>query len=232
MRVGLLADIHGNSAALAATLAAASREGVERLLCAGDCIGYYYDPATCLDLLADWDVVCVRGNHEDLLTELMRQPALADDLHRRYGSALAQAASSLSARHLAYLESLPARADLVIGGRRILLCHGSPWDPDLYVYPDAESSTFDRCAGYGADVVVMGHTHYRLTTTAGTTTIVNPGSVGQPRDRRPGAAWALLDTGTGACVAFSEAYDTAPLEAQARAIDPHLPYLHEVLCRQ
>ena len=130
MRIGLLADIHGNSAALAATLEGAAREGVERILCAGDCVGYYYDPGTCLDLLAEWDVECVRGNHEDLLAGLVREPSIADDLHRRYGSALAQAASSLSPRHLAYLAGLPVRKEVTIGGRRILLCHGSPWDPD------------------------------------------------------------------------------------------------------
>ena len=78
----------------------------------------------------------------------------------------------------------------------------------------------------------MGHTHYRLTRTSGSTTIVNPGSVGQPRDRQPGAAWALLETETGTCRAFIEPYDTAPIEAQARVTDPHLPYLWEVLNRR
>lgn len=232
MRIGLLADIHGNSAALAATLEGATREGVERILCAGDCVGYYYDPGTCLDLLAEWDVECVRGNHEDLLAGLVREPSIADDLHRRYGSALAQAASSLSPRHLAYLEGLPVRKQTTIGGRRILLCHGSPWDPDLYVYPDAAPGTFERCSESGADIVVMGHTHYRLTRTSGSTTIVNPGSVGQPRDRQPGAAWALLETETGTCRAFTEPYDSDPLVAQARVTDPHLPYLWEVLNRR
>ena len=70
----------------------------------------------------------------------------------------------------------------------------------------------------------MGHTHYRLTRTSGSTTIINPGSVGQPRDRQPGAAWAVLDVETGTCQPFTEPYDIAPLAAQARAIDPHLPY--------
>jgi putative phosphoesterase len=177
-------------------------------------------------------VECVRGNHEDLLARLMREPSNAADLHRRYGSALAQAASGLSPQHLAYLERLPVRKEITIEGRRILLCHGSPWDPDLYVYPDAAPETFERCAASGADIVVMGHTHYQLMKASGSTTIVNPGSVGQPRDRQPGAAWALLDTDTGSCRAFTEPYDSRSIEAQARVTDPHLPYLWEVLNRR
>lgn len=232
MRVGLLADIHGNSAALAATLEAAAREGVDRILCAGDCVGYYYQPGTCLDLLAEWDVECVRGNHEDLLAGLMREPSNAAELHRRYGSALEHAASTLSPQHLGYLDGLPARKEVTIGGRRILLCHGSPWDPDFYIYPDAAPETFERCSKPGTDIVVIGHTHHRLMRTSGPTTIVNPGSVGQPRDRQPGAAWALFDTETGECRAFTEPYDSAAIEAQARATDPHLPYLWEVLTRR
>ena len=232
MKIGLLADIHGNSTALAAALAAAKREGAERILCAGDCVGSYYDPGTCLDLLAEWEVSGVRGNHEDLLFGLLREPSSAADLRRRYGSGLALAASSLGPQHLADLQRLPARQELTIEGRRILLCHGAPWDPDFYVYPDAAPETFARCAASGADVVVMGHTHYRLIKTSGSTVIVNPGSVGQPRDRQLGAAWALLETTTGVCRGFTEPYDSAPIEAQARRTDPHLPYLWEVLNRR
>lgn len=232
MKVGLVADIHGNVAALAAVLAGARREGVERLLCAGDVVGYYYEPGACLELLEPWPVDSVRGNHEDLLDALAARPSLGPGTHARYGSALASAVIGLSPRQRASLTALPACRDLTIEGMRVLLCHGAPWDNDLYVYPDAPAATFERCANTGADVVVLGHTHYRFTKTSGSTTIINPGSVGQPRDRKPGAAWALLDTADGSCRAFSEVYDSAPLAARARAADPHLPYLWEVLSRQ
>ncbi len=61
--------------------------------------------------------------------------------------------------------------------------------------------------------------------------IINPGSAGQPRDRIPGAAWALLDTATRDCRHFTEEYDVASVVSEVRERDPSLPYLREVLTR-
>ena len=232
MRLGLLADIHGNAAALEAVLVAARKQGVDRLLFSGDVVGYYYEPHRCLALLAEWDVTAVRGNHEDMLQQVLVRPALAEGIRERYGSGLWTAASELSPSQLGYLSGLPIRCDLEFSGTSITLCHGAPWDTDQYVYPDADEALLDRCAAGGGDYVVMGHTHYRFTARTGSTWLVNPGSVGQPRDRRPGAAWGLLDTGSGEFEQFNEEYDIESVAAHARRTDPHLPYLWEVLERQ
>lgn len=231
MKIGLIADVHGNAPALDAVLKAAAASGAEALCLAGDVVGYYYEPAHCLDMLAAWPAEVVRGNHEDLLAETVRDPALAADVHRRYGSGLAVAQRTLSAEQCQTIAAWPRTRLLTFGAVRVLLCHGSPWDTDTYLYPDGDAALWQRCADPGIDIIVAGHTHYPVDRQVGPTRVINPGSVGQPRDRRPGAAWALLDTASGVCEWRRETYDMSGVIAQARALDPHLPYLADVLTR-
>ncbi len=231
MKLALLGDIHGNHLALAAVLAAARRLDVERLLITGDLVGYYFWPAEVMQLLAPWDRVAVRGNHEDMLAQAREQPESLEAVDRKYGTGLRVAMNALDASQLEWLARLPHPLEMEIEGTRILLCHGSPWDVDQYIYPDAETSLFERCAAGNHDWVVLGHTHHSMQREYGTTHIVNPGSVGQPRDRRPGAHWALLDTATGRVEQFCETYDLARVAEEARRLQPDVPYLWKVLGR-
>jgi putative phosphoesterase len=231
VKLALLSDIHGNAEALERALDAARDCGAERILCAGDCVGYYYEPARCLDLLDSWSVEYVTGNHEEMLRQSLDDGDRGEEVRRRYGSGLSIALRELTMDRLRRLTTLPSTRTIKFDDTTVLLCHGSPWDVDTYVYPDAPPDSLDRCAAAGTDVVVMGHTHYRFARRWGRSLLINPGSVGQPRDRIPGAAWALLDTETGVCTLQTEAYDCSGLIARARATDPHLPYLWEVLSR-
>jgi predicted phosphodiesterase len=118
-----------------------------------------------------------------------------------------------------------------VGGCQILLRHGAPWDVDQYVYPDATQELLQRCSTSGIDFVVLGHTHYSMDKKLGRVRIVNPGSVGQPRNRQPGAHWAFLDTKSGQLEFKVEQYDRAPLIRECRSRHPELPYLAEILER-
>ena len=231
MKIGILGDIHANSAALSAVLDAARSDGVERLLCTGDIVGYYFRAAEVVRMLREWDVVIARGNHEDMLEAARNDPSRLPGITRKYGGGLAVALDELSAMDLDWLCALPHPARVQVDGLRVLLCHGSPWDNDRYVYPDADDATLARCAATGEDLVVMGHTHYPLHRTMGDAVLLNPGSVGQPRNRRPGAHWALLDTATRAVTLRCETYDTAAVAREARERHPELPYLADVLTR-
>ena len=231
VKVALLGDIHGNAAALAAVLADARDAGAGFLCVTGDLVGYYYDPAGVIALLSAWPFACVRGNHEDLVLASACNPAEHDRVRAKYGSGIDHALA-LPVRDLAWLAALPVTASLMLGGRRILLCHGSPWDTDRYIYPDADLSTLTRLDEFGHEMIVLGHTHWRKTWQIGGTLVVNPGSTGQPRDRIPGAAWALLDTDTLAVEHRIARYDVAALVAEASARDPDLPYLSKVLVRE
>ena len=230
MKVALLSDIHANEVALSATLQAARSEGAEQLVCCGDFVGYYHAPDAMLALLDCWQWQGIRGNHEDML-ECWLGGKDREAIHARYGSGIAIAARMPESAHTRLL-SLPQRRDIEIDGRKVLLCHGSAWDPDHYVYPTAPLEERQRMASGGQDLVVYGHSHYPVIWRIENTMVVNPGSVGQPRDRKSGSCWALWDTRNMEVTLQRTSFDTHVVADRARRIDPHLPYLADVLTRQ
>lgn len=231
MKVGILGDIHGNYLALRAVLEAANEQGVERLLITGDLVGYYFWPAEVLDLLASWNIEVVRGNHEEMLAGARREPSLLEEVERRYGSGIRVALEVLSPAQLDWLENLPHPQEVRVGDYRILLGHGSPWGLSQYIYPDVVDSFADRLSATGYDLIVLGHTHYPMERQCGKVMVVNPGSVGQPRNRQPGAHWMVLDTEQRTISKYIEAYDIDWVVRQSHRRHPHFAYLVEVLSR-
>lgn len=231
MKIALLGDIHGNHLALQAVLDAAASSGAENLLITGDLVGYYFAPLKVLELLKSWNSHVVRGNHEDMLSIARYDPKFLSQVDARYGTGLRTAIEQLSEQPMKELCSLPHPLEIVIDGCRILLCHGSPWDIDQYVYPDAQPDMMERCAIQDLDLIVLGHTHYPMQQKIGKTLVVNPGSVGQPRNRQPGAHWAIFDTSNGEVTLNCEEYDYNPLIEEARIRHPEMPYLANVLER-
>ena len=231
MKVAVLADIHANLPALQVTLAAAQGRGAERLLIAGDVVGYYYWAAECLDLLAAWPNDMVVGNHEDMLRAGVDNASVLPAIRRRYGSGIDVALATLGSR-LGTLLDQPRASRLDIDGHDVLLCHGSPADTDQYVYPDAPEAVRRTMAAGGAEFVFFGHTHYPVRWQVGRTVVANPGSVGQPRNRQPGAHWLLWDTTAATLESHCESYDTDIVSRECGARDPGNPYLATVLTRR
>ena len=232
MKVGILGDIHGNDSALNAVLNAASSAGVKQWLNAGDVVGYYFAPRRVMEMLNQLECRSVRGNHEEMLCRARDDADYLLAVEAKYGCGLRVALEQLSAQQVNDLCGLPHPLPLVLDGRKILLCHGAPHDIDCYVYPDGDLSALDARALAVFDVVVTGHTHYPMQRVLGEKTLlINPGSVGQPRNRQPGAHWALYDTESGEVSFHCESYDCSPLQAEARRRHPELPYLADVLGR-
>jgi putative phosphoesterase len=231
MKLALLGDIHGNELALQAVLRAASAEGVEQLLVTGDLVGYYFHPAAVLAQLGAWKKHVVRGNHEDMLCEARQDRARLAAIEAKYGTGHRVALEELTPAQIDELCGLPHPLELQLGGRRILLCHGAPWDNDFYVYPDAPVEVLERCAHSRADIVILGHTHYPMVRAVHGTQVVNPGSVGQPRNRQPGAQWALYNCETNELTLKREDYDFAAVAAESRVRHPDVPFLSAVLER-
>ncbi|WP_276258455.1 metallophosphoesterase family protein [Haloglomus litoreum] len=188
MRLGVLADIHANHPALEAVLA--DLPPVDGLVCAGDVVGYGPHPAECVERLREWDgrLVAVQGNHDRAVA------AGADIGDGMAGAGVRHARAELDADALGWLDGLPAVRTAFDGCLRV--AHGHPGDPDRYVYP----SLFDESLLADERVLVLGHTHVQASAAferagwAGSERrlILNPGSVGQPRDGDPDAAYATL----------------------------------------
>lgn len=231
MKIALLADIHGNSLALQAVLNAAKRAEVEALCIAGDFVGYYYRPNEVLEMLGDWQTYCVQGNHERMFFDALSNPEVLPNIKQKYGSGLSYATDQPGPLHQ-WLQSLPVSMQIELDGLKILIAHGAPWDENAYLYPTTKSNELARVDSYGVDLLVLGHTHYKFESHTESTHIVNPGSVGQPRDGRIGAAWALYDTSARTCEFYAEPYNIHAVIDEARRIDPELPYLRDILQRK
>lgn len=235
MKALVLSDIHGNAAALEVVLEAAAEHGAEHIVNCGDLIGYYYQPDRVLSLLSEWPMDAVRGNHEDMLRRAVDDSKYLAECTARYGHGLEFTLERLLPRQVDWLVTLPATLKLDFSGFRMLLAHGTPQSTDGYLYPDASENDLqhidEECA-LQEDLVVVGHTHYQNLWRRSKLRILNPGSVGQPRDRLPGAAWAMIDTETGEIELHREAYDASEIVQTVRRVDPALPYLWEVLERK
>ena len=233
MRIGLLADIHGNAHALKSVLKSAREKNVKKLLCCGDYIGYYYEPDKIMPLLDSWDWEGIGGNHEAMLYDWLNNKS-KNEINAKYGSGISIAAEKLEYETIVRYYEMPNTKKLDINNYKILLCHGSPWDRDIYIYPDADEGVVNKMFEYDPDfdVLVYGHTHYPVIWEKNKKKIINPGSVGQPRDRRPDAAWALWDTDTNDVTFYRENYDVDPVIEMCRKYNPDIKYLAEVLVRE
>lgn len=232
MKVGILGDIHGNKDALSAVLRAAQRCSVSRLLITGDLVGYYPFAKDVLNLLAAWDIDIVKGNHEDMLQKSLEDKDYLKKVTAKYGTGLSQSINELSVEQRDYLMNLPHPLLLNIENKVIMLAHGSPTNINDYFYPDSDFTSYDWVTELKCDIVILGHTHYPMEKLIDDKILLNPGSVGQPRNKGSGAHWVLYDTISQHFEFKTEDYDTTPIIEWARATNPKLPYLHKVFTRQ
>lgn len=233
MRIGLISDIHGNAPALKALLSALVKEGVDKILFLGDLVGYYPFVGECLDLLGEYDLQGVRGNHDQVAIDCLDSGRESSSAYSEaYGTALDRTLSEGDPRVEEFLRELPLSLEFRTGERVFHLYHGSPWDPlEGRVYPDF--GNWELFSSLKGDLCLLGHTHYPMSRSVGELQIANPGSVGQPRHRSGVACGAVLDAASPSpAIKFLEvAYDPAEIIADARRHNPHLAYVSEVLAR-
>jgi putative phosphoesterase len=187
MRILLVADIHANWAALQAL-----EEPHDICLCLGDLIDYGLEPAPCLDWVRRRAHYVVRGNHDHGVA----QDVQVTGRHGfKYLSGVTRVLTRqrLAADDLRFLASMPLTQALTLEDTRFLLVHATPRDPlDEYARPDPEFWG-RRLENVEADVICVGHTHQAYVLEVGDKLVINPGSVGQPRDGDPRAAYAVID---------------------------------------
>lgn len=182
MTIAFISDIHGNYEALRSVLAEIDRLGVEQIYCAGDVVGYYTQINECCSELRRRRIPCVMGNHDWYLAGggfCPRSRSVNDCLRYQRGI--------IAPDHVDWLRQLPVQLDL----GEIRMVHGGWGDPiDEYLAPSAEY--FAQLPG---KAFVSGHTHLQVLLHFGDKTYCNPGSVGQPRDGDPRAAFATYEAG-------------------------------------
>jgi diadenosine tetraphosphatase ApaH/serine/threonine PP2A family protein phosphatase len=227
MRVAVVSDIHGNLHALEAVLADIVREEADEVWCLGDVVGYGPHPNECCALVRERAAFALCGNHDLAVTGGL-------DLSDFSGDAAVAARWTrdlIAPEHVEWLQSLAA------SGTRsgVEAYHGSPRDP-VWDYVLSAEAALASLVLTTAPLVLVGHSHVALgvwldgdsldggqaadSTEIGWSerrSLLNPGSVGQPRDADPRAAWLVLDLEAEQAVFRRTEYDVAAAQHDSRA---------------
>ncbi len=183
MRALVISDIHSNIVALESVIEATEFDCV---LACGDIVGYYLWPNEVIDCLRSLGATCVLGNHD-----YASITGDASYFNPVAAEAVQRTRATLSPVSIEFLRSLPKSMTVEIGTKTVGMCHGSPRDPLFeYVYPKLVRDITFPSVNY----FFMGHTHIPFSARVGSTTVANPGSVGQPRDGDPRASALLFDS--------------------------------------
>jgi putative phosphoesterase len=186
VKIGIISDIHSNVYALRSVLK--MLKDMDLIVCAGDITGYYPFVNEVFEDLDKYNVIFVKGNHDAHLCGVKLK-----DLRSIEPKSFKYTKNHISSTNLDKLRKAPLQQELSFNGSKVVMFHGSPWDKlEEYIYPDYPD--FDRFREIGADVIILGHTHYPMIKQIAEKLIINPGSCGQPRDYDPRASFSILDT--------------------------------------
>jgi putative phosphoesterase len=187
-KVAVISDVHGNLDALKAVVEDSKKSGLKIFLNAGDAVGFGIYPSQVVQALRSPIFLSIIGNVDLEILEALRQ-SKSDNSDEAKGLALKE----LSSSDVAYLLSLPKELRFEIGGRKVLLTHGSPDSVEEHIYPDTpEERLKEIAAKASADIIITGHTHMQMNRSVDGVSFVNPGSVGRPVDGDPKAEYAVL----------------------------------------
>ncbi len=219
MRVAVVSDIHSNLSALEAVLDAIEPEAPDEVWCLGDVVGYGPRPNECCAIVEERADVCLAGNHDLAVRGTMD----VDEFHGDAALAARLNREALTTESQAFLDRLEPLGT----AHGVALYHGSARDP-VWEYVLSDEAALATLALAGSPLVLVGHSHVALRISAsadevdgglapaGTVvelgeaqTLLNPGSVGQPRDGDPRAAFLLLDLAAGRAEFRRVEYDVA-----------------------
>ncbi len=237
MRYLILSDIHANLEALEKCLQLAQGK-YQKVLCLGDLVGYGPDPNAVIEMMQRTATVIIRGNHDKACCGIMN----VEDFNPWARQAIFWTCDTLTPNHLSFLRNL-APGPLTMPGFEIV--HGSAEDEDQYIFEPAEAIPALR--NQSMQLVFFGHTHHQggfslnragvfqkisggsrrngrvltLDLEDGTRYLINPGSVGQPRDGNWRAAFAIFDEAERRVDFYRTEYDIAT--TQKKMTQAHLP---------
>ena len=243
MRILVLSDLHSNATALDAVLEAAKGRW-ELSVCLGDVVGYGPDPNEVTSRVREIAAQTIRGNHDKAVTGLM----VTDDFNPVAKAAVDWTRARLSPDNLSWLAALPP-GPLAADG--IVLVHGALQDEDEYVFTPAQA--LDGLLDSSAEVTFFGHTHHQggfsyqdsqlevlqirprpsepfaaLRLEPPRRYLLNPGSIGQPRDGDPRAAFAIADLGQRVVEFWRVPYDVAAVQQRMRSANLPEPLIQRL----
>ena len=192
IKVALLGDVHGNAHALRAVLRDAEARGARIVVNTGDFLGYGADPEEVVRSLRAKPSINIIGNY-DLKVFRVHERGRGEGGDPDKALAFEWAYDHISPSSREWLASLPREVRLEIGGRKVLLVHGSPDSMDEHIGPGTPERRLREIASSSkADLILFGHSHQAMSRKVEGTRFLNPGSVGRQDDGDPRASYALL----------------------------------------
>ena len=225
MKLAVISDIHANLEALQVVLKDVDAHAPDDVVCLGDVVGYGADPSECLSIVRDRCSIIIKGNHDEAAYD--PEQAIFFNFHARI--AVEWTYNALSEEERALLESFPLKVDR----NGILLVHSTPNNPQDWEYIVDEIDAQQSFRTFTEKICCVGHSHVAAVypenprldpADAAYKAVVNVGSVGQPRDRDPRAAWCLIDTDAWSIEIRRVEYDidTAADKIRAAGLPPQL----------
>ncbi|HBV83437.1 MAG TPA: hypothetical protein DEB74_11745 [Lachnospiraceae bacterium] len=223
MKIAILSDAHGNLIYFQKCMKKMQEYSPEKIVFLGDCFGYMCEGNIILDILRKLDSHVLLGNHEAMLLGEIPYNADKEEIYR-----LKIDEQNVSNSNFMYLKSLRPSYYEEMDGKKILYVHGRPDNPlNGYLYADDQSFNWTECQ---YDYIFMGHTHYPYIKKAGTTTYVNVGASGLPRDVGNAPSFVIFDTQTDKVVVHRVLVNEKELEMVMRK-DAH-PAVYKCLMRK
>jgi len=229
VKIGIISDIHANLAALRAILEALDREQCVKIVCAGDVVGYGPSPCECAEIIRERRILCVRGNHDDMMLNDQRDYLMRPDVR----AVIRWTRETVPHETREWLGNLPRT--LRYAGFEVV--HASHvFRPEWHYVMDGHSVMANFLFQDSA-LAFNGHTHLpllalhqrghtpklimlrRIVLPPGHRCLVNVGSVGQPRDRNPEAAAVIYETRDRSVMPVRAAYDIADTQKRMRQAD-------------
>ncbi|HBT39295.1 MAG: metallophosphoesterase family protein [Pseudothermotoga sp.] len=202
MRLAFLGDLHGNSEALKAVLEDIDKKGVDEIFCLGDLVGYGPDPEDVVQEIKKRAIKTIMGNYDDGVGHSRQSCgcSYAPGRETEVGDiSLNWTIEHTSQEVKDFLKSLPRRLSFEVENVKFLLVHGSPLSELLeYVTPHTDPERLQKIAqSTSEDVIVNGHTHIPMVRWVSGKLILNPGSVGRPKDADPRASYMIVEVRRG-----------------------------------
>ncbi len=232
MIYAIISDIHGNLEALLATLECIKsyKKKIDKIICLGDIVGYGADPGECIRITREISDVILAGNHDFAVCG----ETCIEDFNAYARAAVLWSRDALNEAEINFLKDLP----LLYGEKSEDFAHSSLHRPESWRYLSGTPDTFIDFQIMEKNVLFVGHTHIpAIFENEGTQVkrlnaselflnpnkkyIINPGSVGQPRDRNPRASFSIFDLENKSIETIRVEYDIK--EAQRKILDAGLP---------
>ncbi|OLS22716.1 MAG: hypothetical protein HeimC3_29900 [Candidatus Heimdallarchaeota archaeon LC_3] len=202
MKIAIISDLHANLPATNTVFNFIDELEISEIICLGDLIGYYTKPLDIIDIIRKrCGENVIAGNHDFIATaDNFKTEAQYFNEIARKALVWTRKEVGSSQEHWNYIRSLPITLNIKIDGYKFYLAHGTPSEPEDWEYfyyfgvGDQEMVMHDWLEFFDVDVIALGHTHVPFLYEDKKKFVLNPGSIGQPRDGDPRACFAVLDT--------------------------------------